>query len=559
MLKKQGRESKGYMKTERPIWDIVKWLWGRAQGNRLQTSVNALLGVAQVAMSLLSVYAVKRAIDIASHAREGSLYTAVLLMGGIVLADFALGIAGTWVRNILGVRAQNRMQRQMLERVLRSEWQGKGAHHSGDVLNRLEGDVTAVVVFLTETIPGALSTLLLFVGAFCYLFSMDRTLALVTIIIVPVCVILSRVYVRKMRRLNRDVRDSDSGIQSVMQEIVQNMLVIKTLESSGLMLGRLSEAHAGLRRNVVRRTWFSVLSNLTVNLGFAASYLVAFGWSALRLSIGTLTFGGMTAFLQLVNKIQSPARNLARLVPQTVGVLTAAERLMELEAVPEETAGVPEVLHAPCGVEFVGVTFRYEPGGRDVFKNFSHTFRPGTSTAVIGETGAGKTTLVRLMLALLRPTEGRVAIGETRLELTNLHRCNFVYVPQGNTLMSGTVRENLLLGKPDATDEELHEALRKSCCEFVFEMEDGMETLCSEHGGGLSEGQAQRIAIARALLRDRPIMLFDEATSALDPETERRLLENIRAMSDKTLIFITHRMAVCDYCDDVLKLEKHIC
>lgn len=540
--------------TERPATAIMRWLWESAKGNRLQAFLNALTGVLQVVASLLSVYAVKYTIDIASHAREGNIYVALGFMGGIILADFALGIAGTWIRNILGVRAQNRMQRRMLERVLRSEWQGKGAHHSGDILNRLEGDVNTVVIFLSETIPGALSTLMLFTGAFLYLYSMDRMLALLTVAIVPACVLLSRVYVRRMRRLTRKVRDSDSDIQAVMQETVQHIMVIKTLESDKAMLDKLSASHAGLRRNIVKRTWFSLFSNLTLNLGFAVSYLVAFGWSAVRLSAGTLTFGGMTAFLQLVSKIQSPARSLARLVPQAVGALTAAERLMELEDVPEEKDGEPIPVPAPCRLVFEDVSFRYEPDSRDIFKGFSHTFLPGTATAVVGETGAGKTTLLRLILALVRPTEGRITIGEGRETVTHLHRCNFVYVPQGNTLMSGTVRDNLLLGKPDATDAELHEALRKSCCEFVSDLPEGLDTVCSEHGNGLSEGQAQRIAIARALLRDRPIMLLDEATSALDPDTERQLLENLLARRDKTVIFITHRMTVCSYCDEVLRL-----
>lgn len=544
----------GYLKTERSVMTIIRWLWVRAKGNRLQTSLNALLGVLQVVMSLLSVYAVKYAIDVASHVVDGNLYVAVGCMGAIILADFALGISGTWVRSILGVRAQNRLQQQMMERVLRSEWQGKGAHHSGDILNRLEGDVNTVVIFLTEVLPGALSTLLLFTGAFCYLYSMDKVLALVTIVIVPVCLLLSKVYVRKMRRLNRSVRDSDSGIQSVMQEIVQHLLVIKTLESDRMMMGKLAASHAELRHNVVKRTGFSVMSHLTVNLGFAVSYLVAFGWSAMRLSAGTLTFGGMTAFLQLVNRIQSPARSLTQLIPRSVGALTAAERLMELEDVPEERIGENIIVPAPCGVAFEDVSFRYEQDSRYIFRDFSHTFRPGTATAIVGETGAGKTTLIRLVLALVRPTSGKVVIGEDRQEMTHLHRCNLVYVPQGNTLMSGTVRDNLLLGNPDATDDELRDALRKSCCDFVFELPEGLETVCSEHGGGLSEGQAQRIAIARALLRNRPVMLFDEATSALDPDTERQLLENVRTLRDKTLIFITHRMAVCDYCDEVLRL-----
>lgn len=543
----------------KPIRDICRWLWTVAKGNRLQTSLNAVLGILEVTASLVSVYAIRYTIDIASHAVEGNLMWAIVGMGGIILFEFALSISSIWVRNILGIRAQNRMQEVMLERVLRSEWHSKSMRHSGDILNRLESDVAAVVSFLAETLPGALSTLLLFIGAFCYLFSMDHALALITVAVVPLCVVLSKFYVSKMRRLNRAVRDSDSRIQAVMQEVVQNIMLIKTLESDDAMVGRLISEHGVLRRKVVRRTLFSVLSNLTLNLGFALSYLLTLGWSAARLYAGTLTFGGMTAFLQLVNKIQGPARSLASLIPRSVGVLTAAERLMELEDVPEETKGEPVLLEGPCGININNVSYQYDADSRLIFDSFSYQFLPGTATAIVGETGAGKTTLVRLLLSLIHPTKGSIEITSCdvgmRTPVTHLHRCNFVYVPQGNTLLSGTIRDNLLMGKPDATDAELSEALRMSCADFVFELPSGLDTTCSEQGGGLSEGQAQRIAIARALLRNRPIMLFDEATSALDPSTEQQLLQNLLARKDKTVIFITHRMAVCDYCDQVLRLQ----
>lgn len=272
----------------------------------------------------------------------------------------------------------------------------------------------------------------------------------------------------------------------------------------------------------------------------------------------TLTFGGMTAFLQLVNKIQGPARNLTKLVPAFVSVFTAAERLMELEEDPLEEQGDPIEMKSPLGIRLENVSYTYDEADGKVLDSLSFDFLPGSCTAILGETGAGKTTLVRLLLALLHPQEGRIEIYNHKScrELSSLMRCNFVYVPQGNTLLSGTIRENLRLGCLDATDEDMKEALRKSCADFVIDLPDGLDTMCSELGGGLSEGQAQRIAIARALLRDRSIMLFDEATSALDPETERQLLQNILSAHDKTIIFITHRPAVVDYCDQTLRIEK---
>lgn len=547
------REESNYRVSE-----ILRWLWRAWRGNRLQAVLNASIGLLSVAVSLAQVWAVKHAIDVAAGAVEGSIYWAVGLMGGLILCDFGLNIAGVWVRNLLGIKAQNRMQQRMLDRILRSEWQGKEKHHSGDVLNRLEFDVNNVVNFLTETIPNSLSTLAMFLSAFAYLASMDWRLALIITAMIPVFVLVSKIYVRQMRRLTREVRNSDSKVQSVLQETIQHRMVIKTLEGDDTMVDRLEATQSELRQNVVKRTAFSVFSNLILNFGFAFGYLVAFLWAALRMSHGTLTFGGMTAFLQLVNKIQGPARSLTKLVPAFVSVFTAAERLMELEENPLEEQGEPIDMAAPCGIRLQQVSYAYAESDGNVIDRLSFDFRPGSCTAILGETGAGKTTLVRLILALLRPQQGDVYIynKEKARRLTPRYRTNFVYVPQGNTLMSGTIRENLRLGKLDATEEEMWEALKRSCADFVSSLPDGLDTVCSEQGGGLSEGQAQRIAIARALLRNRSIMLFDEATSALDPETERQLLKNILSSNDKTIIFITHRMAVVDYCDQTLQLEK---
>ena len=537
---------------------IFKWLWRAWRGNQLQAILNAAIGLLSVVVSLAQVWAVQHAIDVASGHAEGSIYWSVGVMALLVLCGFALRICSIWVRNILGIKAQNRMQQRMLDRILRSEWTGKESHHSGDVLNRLEQDVGTVVSFLTETIPNTISVVAMFVGAFLYLFSMDKVLAFVIVGIIPVFVLLSKLYIGQMRRLTRQVRDSDSKVQSVLQETIQHRMLIKTLESDSVMVDRLESTQSELRHRVVKRTAFSVVSNFILNAGFSVGYLIAFLWAALRMSDQTLTFGGMTAFLQLVNRIQGPARDLTRLAPVFVGVFTAAERLMELEENPLEEQGDPIPLTAPCGVRLEHITYAYDDGDSNVIEQLDFDFYPGSCTAVLGETGAGKTTLIRLILALLHPNEGKVILynQQEQKELSPLMRCNFVYVPQGNTLMSGTIRDNLRLGKLNATEEEIKAALEMSCASFVMELPDGLDTVCTEAGGGLSEGQAQRISIARALLRNRPIMLFDEATSALDPETERQLLHNILSHHDKTVIFITHRPAVVDYCDQTLHLQK---
>lgn len=539
--------------------EILRWLWRAWRGNRLQAVVNATLGLLDVAVSLSSVWAVKHAIDVASHTTEGSLYWAVALMGLLILCGFAINISAVWVRNILGIKAQNRMQQRMLDRILRSEWRGKEKRHSGDVLNRLEFDVNNVVNFLTETVPNTLSVLALFIGSFCYLFSMDPWLAAIIVFMLPVFILSSKVYVGHMRKLTRQVRNSDSKVQSILQETIQHRMLIKTLEKDEAMVDRLEGMQSELRHNVVKRTKFSVFSNLILNFGFALGYLTAFLWSALRMSAGTLTFGGMTAFLQLVAKIQGPARNLTKLVPAFVSVFTAAERLMELEENPLEEQGEPIYLNKTeggVGIKFSNVTYAYDDGKRNVIDNLTFDFKPNSCTAILGETGAGKTTIVRLILALLHPIKGNVTIYNKveEKDISPRTRCNLVYVPQGNTLLSGSIRDNLRMGRLNATDEEMYAALDKACAGFVKELPDRLATNCAEAGGGLSEGQAQRIAIARALLREGSVMIFDEATSALDPETERTLLKNLLGEHSHTIIFITHRPAVVDYCDNVLRI-----
>lgn len=535
---------------------MSRWLWRAWKGNRWQATLNATIGLLDVVVSLASVWAVQRAIDVASGNIVGNVYLAVAVMAALIACEFTLGISHVWIKNILGVRAQNRMQQQMLDRLLRSEWKGREARHSGDVINRLEHDVQTVVNFLTETLPNTLSTLAMFGGAFFYLFSMDVWLACITVAMLPLFILISRVYVARMRQYSRRVRNTDSRIQSILQETVQHSMLIKTLEAEPRMVDRLGSTQSELRQHVRQRTLFSVASNLFLNAGFSISYLVAFLWTAIRLSHHTISFGQMTAFLQLVYRIQGPARSLTKLAPAFVGVFTAAERLMELEDDPEEQQGKSVELQSPCGVRFTDVTYYYNGSTEAVINNLTFDFRPATATAILGETGVGKTTIIRMMLALIRPQQGRVEVynSSESHEVGPLLRTNFVYVPQGNTLLSGTIRENLLLGAPDATDDELWAALETACAHFVAELPEKLDTACTEAGGGLSEGQAQRIAIARALLRNRAVMLFDEATSALDPDTERQLLKNILSNHHKTIIFITHRPAVVDYCDQVLKL-----
>lgn len=545
------------MKTKHGTKAIAKWLWQAWRGNRRQAILNVCAGIAGVVLSLLFVNTMQRSIDIASGAEEGSLYLWVSAMAVIMFAEFGVNISRIWIKNILGIKAQNEMQRQMLDRLLRAEWKGRDHHHSGDITNRLENDVSTVVTFLTETLPNMLSTLLMFLGAFTYLCLMDYMLALITVGMLPIFLLLSRIYISKMRKYTRRIRNFDSKVQSILQETVQNRMLIKTLECGDMVINRLDNRQINLRHHVKRRTRFSVLSNVTLHGGFAIGFLIAFLWSTYRLSQHAITFGAMTAFLQLVNRIQTPAKDLTRLAPAFVAVLTAAERLIELEEMPQEEDGENILLPSPCGIKLCNVSFGYDDGDENIIDNLSFDFPPGSCTAVLGETGAGKTTLIRLLLGLLKPKYGTITIynDEQNHNMSALMRCNMVYVPQGNTLMSGTIRDNLLMADPNATDHDMMDALHTACADFVAELPEGLYTTIDEKGGGLSEGQSQRITIARALLRKRSIMLFDEATSALDPETEKMLLTNILKNEEQTIIFITHRMAVLEYCDKRLNMD----
>lgn len=289
-------------------------------------------------------------------------------------------------------------------------------------------------------------------------------------------------------------------------------------------------------------------------------YLVAFLWGAARLHEGTITYGMMIAFIQLVGQIQGPFRDMSRFIPIFVNAFTAGERLMQLEEIPLEKHPEEIRIGSPSGIRFHQVSYAYDKGSRHILQDFTYDFPPGSHTAVIGETGAGKTTLIRLMLSLIHPTAGKIILYDNHGRQSECHagtRSNFTYVPQGNTLFSGTIRENLLLGNPYATDEEMQTVLIHACADFVFQLPEGLDSRCGEQGTGLSEGQSQRIAIARALLRPSGILLFDEATSSLDTATEKRLWQNIcNHYGDKTLIFVTHRMNIITSETRVLKLSK---
>lgn len=543
----------------RPLPHIIRYLITQLRGHSLQITLNTTVGILLVLLDLAFVWATKLAIDVATHNTTAvTLHQAFLLIALIMFTRIVLGLSSRWIRAILGVKAQNSMRQHLFNRLLRCQWTELKTYHTGNLTNRIEHDVNDVVNFVTESIPSFITTLAQFIGAFFFLFFMDSTLAIIIVCVIPFFIISSKLYIKKMRKLSHQARDEESKIQSTIQESLQHVMIIKTLQRVAYFTNRLTSQQAQLHQIILSRTRYATISSSLLNLGFATGYFVTFIWGATNLSKGLITYGAMLAFIQLVGQIQGPVRNLSKFIPIFITSFTATERLMDIENIAQEEANTPTKLLPSVGVQLSNLTFQYTTSSRLIFNNFSYSFPAGSITAIVGETGAGKTTLIRLLLSLIQPTEGKIALidgsGKEFTMRPDL-RANFAYVPQGNTLFSGTIRSNLLLGKPDATDEELKTALHTAAADFVYKKAKGLETPCGEAGDGLSEGQAQRIAIARALLADGSVYIFDEATSSLDPTTEETVLQRIVThFANRTLIFITHRPLVLKYVTQKLKL-----
>lgn len=529
-----------------------------------RVAVSCIIGLLIVCGSLAFVWSSKRVVDIATGHLSLPLDSAVVLMAAVMLFQVLCRVAASYWEGFIVLKAANERRAYAFDKVMCSAWNGQDKYHSGDTVNRLEDDIREVTGFLCVNLPECFSTVVQLIAAATYLFVLAPSLAWILLFIMPVAVIGSRLFFKRMRALTGEIRAVDSNIQGHLQENIQQRTVVKTLGGLERVLSRLGILQKSREDKTVLRLNYAAIAKGFMSLGFSAGYALAFFWGVYGLRDGSVSYGLMVAFLQLVGQVQRPVADIARHIPAFIRALTAEERLLDVETMEQEERHGDIVLPAAPGVRLEKLSFCYEGREQNVFTDLDFDFKPGTVTAIIGETGSGKSTLVKVMMSLLKPSSGRVVLyssdaagsaNDSGVPSSPDTRCNFMYVPQGNSLLSGTIRENLLLARSTASDEEMREALHIAAADFVLDLPKALETPCSEIGRGLSEGQAQRIAIARALLRPGGILVLDEATSALDAGTELELLSRIgeKYKGRKTIICITHRPAATSYADSVLK------
>lgn len=519
--------------------------------------VSAAVSGSAVLFALLS----RQVVDIATGDIEGNLLFFSGLLMLVLVAQIALDALSSFLNNWISGRMTIRIRDGMFATLFCKQWKDVSAYHSGDLLNRLTGDCDVVVSGVVQLLPKTVSLVTRLIACLVVLLLMDWRFTLVMMLIGGVMLIAGRLYGRKMKKLHKQCQEADGRSRSMMQESLENWTVIQSFDGSRHMRGKLKERMTEHFRLIIRRTHWSNVSGSALHLLFSGSYYVALAWGAMRLSLGAISYGTLTAFLQIVSQIRQPFLNMSGILPRYYAMLASAERLIELENLPDEPRAP-----MPTAVEYASLdclraselTFSYDEE-HPVLTDAAITIRKGEFIALTGFSGIGKSTLFKLMLGFYPPLSGELvavtADGNVPLGVDT--RGLFAYVPQQNMLLSGTIRENIAFCREEATEEELWTAAEVAAvADVIRALPLGMDTPLGERGNGLSEGQIQRLAIARAVLSGAPILLLDEATSSLDTATEEQVLKNLRRLPNVTCLCVSHRPAALAVCDRVVRVEN---
>lgn len=516
----------------------------------ISASLSALLS----GIGVYSAFISKSLIDAATLGNTNQVIKWLLIMGGFFVLQTTLSSLNSLISTYSSTRLFQTLQKQLYEKIISCEWFELSSYHSVNLLTRLNNDVSTVSGLLTGTLVSLISLSVTLISAFWALLYLDPSIAILTVIIAPIFALVSRLYGRKVKRIYQDVQNQEIQYRSFIQESLQHLMIIKAFCQEQHHTKQLKHLQDNRLNLNLKSTKFSLISSLIFQITSYVTYFAVFAMSALKLAKGVMSFGTMTAMLQLYNRVSSPISGLASLLPSTIRAFAAADRLIELENIPSEKISDPISKDLEPVITFEQVEFHY-PNQAPVFHHLSFEIKPGEIIGLVGPSGGGKTTLIRLLLSLIHPSSGWIKISNTILNPG--HRQLMTYVPQGNTLFSGTIRENITFGADDVSDDEIVEAAQKACAwDFIKQLDQGLQTKIGEKGLGLSEGQAQRIAIARAFLRPKPILILDEATSALDSETEIRIINSIQTLPHHpTCLIITHRPAALDICHRTLQVN----
>lgn len=526
----------------------LKWAWLLTKNSRRELLLYFILELAAIAFSLLFVFWSKKAVDFAVSSSTSDLQKALILsVCSVLIALFMRSYSG-WLNERTRMKMMISLQNSLVKSQMLSTWKVGKHWHTGDVQVRINNDCQEIVQMVGFSSISFVLTTIRLLASFGFLWLMDPMLAILIVAISPLF-LFSKIYFKKLRRLNKDLKTAESNFGNVVQENLRFRMSIRALGVQYARWQKVENSQNDIFKLKLGLLNFSTVSQGIMKLTINAGFLLTFSWGVYRLHANEISFGTMTAFLQLVGRIQAPILLMMGFVPLFIRFRTAVDRVQELENVEVETEIEQKYITEPQDIEINQLSFRYDD--KLVIKDLSAKFIKGQPVAVIGSSGKGKTTLIRLLLALVKPDKGEIYINTLteHLVLSNKYRVNIAYVPQGDKLFSGSIKENLQLGEHKVPESKLREVLYLACAEFVYDLPDGLDTIVGESGYGLSEGQAQRIAVARALMRECNIWLFDEVTSALDPDTGEKLIQRLlEAGKNKILVFVTHDMKLAGKC-----------